>query len=67
MQLHQYAKVLIGPLTPDIIAEFKISITQMEAVNTGGLILFQYYPHPYSWFDVYAFLPVHGVSAFLPI
>jgi len=39
MLLHQSDKLLIGPLTPDIIAEFKISMTQMGAVNTGALIV----------------------------
>jgi MFS family permease len=39
MLLHQSDKLLIGPLTPDIIAEFKISKTQMGAVNTGALIV----------------------------
>jgi MFS transporter, Spinster family, sphingosine-1-phosphate transporter len=39
MLLHQSDKLLIGPLTPDIITEFKISKTQMGAVNTGALIV----------------------------
>ncbi|MBN1665814.1 MAG: MFS transporter [Anaerolineales bacterium] len=39
MLLHQSDKLLIGPLTPDIIAEFEISKTQMGAVLTGALIV----------------------------
>lgn len=39
MLLHQSDKLLIGPLTPDIIAEFKISKTQMGAVLTGALMI----------------------------
>jgi MFS family permease len=39
MLLHQSDKLLIGPLTPNIIAEFSISKTQMGAVLTGALIV----------------------------
>ena len=39
MLLHQADKLLIGPLTPDIIKEFNITKTQMGAVNTGALIV----------------------------
>ncbi len=39
MLLHQVDKLLIGPLTPKIIAEFNLSDTQMGAVNTGALIV----------------------------
>jgi MFS family permease len=39
MLLHQSDKLLIGPLTPDIIAEFKITKTQMGAVLTGALVV----------------------------
>ncbi len=39
MLLHQSDKLLIGPLTPNIIAEFGISKTQMGAVLTGALIV----------------------------
>ncbi len=39
MLLHQSDKLLIGPLTPDIIKEFGISKTQMGAVLTGALIV----------------------------
>jgi len=39
MLLHQSDKLLIGPLTPNIIAEFQISKTQMGAVLTGALIV----------------------------
>jgi MFS family permease len=39
MLLHQSDKLLIGPLTPNIIAEFGITKTQMGAVLTGALIV----------------------------
>jgi len=39
MLLHQSDKLLIGPLTPAIIAEFNITKTQMGAVLTGALIV----------------------------
>jgi MFS family permease len=39
MLLHQSDKLLIGPLTPDIIAEFKLTKTQMGTVLTGALIV----------------------------
>jgi MFS family permease len=39
MLLHQSDKLLIGPLTPNIIAEFHITKTQMGAVLTGALIV----------------------------
>ena len=39
MLLHQSDKLLIGPLTPAIIAEFGITKTQMGAVLTGALII----------------------------
>jgi MFS family permease len=39
MLLHQSDKLLIGPLTPDILKEFNITKTQMGAVLTGALIV----------------------------
>lgn len=39
MLLHQSDKLLIGPLTPDIIKEFNITKTQMGAILTGALIV----------------------------
>jgi len=39
MLLHQSDKLLIGPLTPEIIKEFGITKTQMGAVLTGALII----------------------------
>ncbi len=39
MLLHQSDKLLIGPLAPNIIAEFQITKTQMGAVLTGALIV----------------------------
>jgi len=39
MLLHQSDRLLIGPLTPNIIAEFRLTLTQMGAVNSGALIV----------------------------
>jgi MFS family permease len=39
MLLHQSDKLLIGPLTDNIIAEFQITKTQMGLINTGALIV----------------------------
>lgn len=39
MLLHQVDKLLIGPLTPKIIAEFHLTDTQMGAINTGALVV----------------------------
>ncbi|MBN1221256.1 MAG: MFS transporter [Anaerolineae bacterium] len=39
MLLHQADKLLIGPLTPDILKEFQISKTQMGAVTSGALLV----------------------------
>jgi MFS transporter, Spinster family, sphingosine-1-phosphate transporter len=39
MLLHQSDKLLIGPLTTDIIADFKITRTQMGAVTSAALVV----------------------------
>lgn len=39
MLLHQVDKLLIGPLTPQIMKDFNITKTQMGAVLTGALIV----------------------------
>jgi MFS family permease len=39
MLLHQSDRLLIGPLTPAIIKQFGLTLTQMGAVNTGALIV----------------------------
>ena len=39
MLLHQTDRLLIGPLTTDIMATFHITMTQMGAVSTGALIV----------------------------
>jgi MFS family permease len=39
MLLHQSDKLLIGPLTPEIMKEFQITKTQMGTVLTGALII----------------------------
>lgn len=39
MLLHQVDKLLIGPLTPDIMEDFKLSKTQMGAVTSGALLV----------------------------
>jgi hypothetical protein len=42
MLLHETDRLLIGPLTPDIMATFHITMTQMGAVSTGALKLGAY-------------------------
>src|SRR4030065_122733 len=37
--LHQTDKLLIGPLTENIIKDFHISLTQMGAVSTGAMVV----------------------------
>lgn len=39
MLLHQSDRLLIGPLTPNIIAEFDLTLTQMGAVNSLALVV----------------------------
>ena len=39
MLLHETDRLLIGALTPDIMATFHITMTQMGAVSTGALIV----------------------------
>ncbi len=39
MLLHQTDRLLIGPLTPNIMATFQITMTQMGAVSTGALLV----------------------------
>lgn len=39
MLLHQVDKLLIGPLTPNIIEDFKITKTKMGAVTSGALLI----------------------------
>lgn len=39
MFLHQIDKLLIGPLTPDIMTDFSITKTQMGAVTSGALLV----------------------------
>ena len=39
MLLHQTDRLLIGPLTSDIMATFHITMTQMGAVSTGALVV----------------------------
>jgi len=55
MLLHQSDKLLIGPLTPAIIAEFNITKTQMGAVLTGalliGTVLYPIWGYLYDRFD----------------
>jgi len=55
MLLHQVDKLLVGPLTPNIIAEFGITKTQMGAVSTGALIVATiFYPIWGYLYDRYA-------------
>jgi hypothetical protein len=39
MLLHQTDRLLIGPLTTDIMATFHINMAQMGAVSTGASIV----------------------------
>jgi len=55
MLLHQVDKLLIGPLTPDIMKDFNITKTQMGAVLTGALIVGTiFYPLWGYWYDRYS-------------
>jgi hypothetical protein len=41
--LHQADKLLIGPLTENIIEDFKITKTQMGVVSMGAMIVSTFY------------------------
>jgi MFS family permease len=55
MFLHQVDKLLIGPLTPQIMKDFQITKTQMGAVLTGALLIGTvFYPLWGYFYDKYS-------------
>lgn len=66
MLLHQADKLLIGPMTTDIMDTFQISKTQMGAVFTGALIVGAiFYPLWGYLYDRYARAKLLAIAAFL--
>jgi MFS family permease len=66
MLLHQADKLLIGPLTTDIMETFGISMTQMGAVSTGALIVGAlFYPLWGYLYDRYARPKLLALASFL--
>lgn len=66
MLLHQVDKLLVGPLTPAIIKEFNISMTQMGAVTTGALIVATiFYPIWGYLYDRYARAKLLALASFI--
>ncbi len=66
MLLHQADKLLIGPMTTDIMETFQITKTQMGAVFTGALILGAiFYPLWGYLYDRYARAKLLAAAAFL--
>jgi MFS family permease len=64
MLLHQSDKLLIGPLTTDIMATFKLTNTQMGAVVTGALIVGAVlYPIWGYLYDRYARAPLLALAS----
>src|SRR5512139_2860516 len=66
MLLHQADKLLIGPLTTDIMETFNISKTQMGAVSTGALIVGAiFYPLWGYLYDRYARAKLLALASFI--
>ncbi len=66
MLLHQADKLLIGPLTSQIMDTFKITATQMGAVSTGALIVGAvFYPLWGYLYDRYARVKLLALASFL--
>ncbi len=66
MLLHQSDRLLIGPLTTDIMDTYKISKTQMGAVSTGALIVGAVlYPIWGYFYDRYARSKLLALAAFI--
>jgi MFS family permease len=66
MLLHQTDRLLIGPLTTDIMDTFKISKTQMGAVSTGALVVGAIlYPIWGYFYDRYARSKLLALAAFI--
>jgi MFS family permease len=66
MLLHQSDKLLIGPLTPNIMKEFSLTRTQMGAVSTGALIVGTiFYPLWGYLYDRYARSKLLALASFI--
>ncbi|HNB51607.1 MAG TPA: MFS transporter, partial [Anaerolineales bacterium] len=66
MLLHQSDKLLIGPLTPDIRADFGITRTQMGAVTSAALIVGSVlYPLWGYLYDRYARAKLISLASFI--
>jgi MFS family permease len=66
MLLHQSDKLLIGPLTTDIMDTFHITQTQMGAVFTGALIVGAiFYPLWGYFYDRYARSKLLALASFI--
>jgi MFS transporter, Spinster family, sphingosine-1-phosphate transporter len=66
MLLHQSDKLLIGTLTPNIMASFNITMTQMGAVSTGALIVGAlFYPLWGYLYDRYGRAKLLALASFL--
>lgn len=66
MLLHQSDKLLIGTLTPNIMATFGITMTQMGAVSTGALIVGAlFYPIWGYLYDRYARAKLVALASFI--
>jgi MFS family permease len=66
MLLHQADKLLIGPLTTQIMDSFKISYTQMGAVTTGALIVGAIFYPLWGWlYDRFSRPKLLALASFL--
>lgn len=66
MLLHQADKLLIGPLTTQIMDTFKISRTQMGAVTTGALIVGAIFYPIWGWlYDKFSRPKLLALASFL--
>ncbi len=66
MLLHQADKLLIGPLTTEIMDTYHITLTQMGAVSTGALIVGAiFYPLWGYLYDRYARAKLLALAAFI--
>lgn len=64
--LHQADKLLIGPLTENIIKDFKITMTQMGIVSTGAMIVGAiFYPLWGYFYDRYSRPKLLALAAFI--
>jgi MFS family permease len=66
MLLHQADKLLIGPMTTQIMEDFKITKTQMGAVSTGALIIGAlFYPIWGILYDRYSRAKLLALASFI--